>query len=319
MSHLDPRAYEGGGEMILKDLLTVGERLGHRFKFSYMLPHRHIDLFESPDCFLIADAHNIYRSFRPQPTLLSIILRDVIRGNTPYIHFDNAYVDVCNMGYLPCNGLESHRSCPYKRNIWGVFRGFSCFAQRTAPLYQNAALNVFLSPLHRQVAQRLLGEAVVGAYYENIPFIDTRKFRDLGLARDIDYLYVGVLTEAKGLGEMERRFKDENIVLAGALPQGSPPSFGTWLGKVPYDELPNLYNRARNFVFLPRWPEPMGRVVIEAALCGCQIIGNDRVGALSFPFDLADPNNYADARERFWRRVAQASVGQQTVTGNANA
>jgi hypothetical protein len=59
-------------------------------------------------------------------------------------------------------------------------------------------------------------------------------------------------------------------------------------------------NRAKNFVFLPRWPEPQGRVVSEAALCGCNIIGNENVGALSLGIDLSDPRNYGKEEEKFW-------------------
>jgi hypothetical protein len=38
-------------------------------------------------------------------------------------------------------------------------------------------------------------------------------------------------------------------------------------------------------------------------LCGCNIIANGNVGALSFDFDLADPANYGDAEDTFWRAV----------------
>jgi hypothetical protein len=62
-------------------------------------------------------------------------------------------------------------------------------------------------------------------------------------------------------------------------------------------------NRAKNFVFLPRWPEPQGRVVIEAALCGCNLITNDHVGATSFPFDISDSSNFQNATEEFWEAI----------------
>ena len=41
----------------------------------------------------------------------------------------------------------------------------------------------------------------------------------------------------------------------------------------------------------------------EAALCGCQIIGNDKVGALSFEMDLADPKNYEGVEVNFWEKL----------------
>jgi hypothetical protein len=62
-------------------------------------------------------------------------------------------------------------------------------------------------------------------------------------------------------------------------------------------------NRAKNFVFLPRWPEPQGRVVVEAALSGCNLIVNENVGALSFPFDISNPENIRNAEELFWEEL----------------
>jgi hypothetical protein len=67
-------------------------------------------------------------------------------------------------------------------------------------------------------------------------------------------------------------------------------------------------NRAKHFVFLPRWPEPQGRVVTEAALCGCQLITNQNVGATSFPFDIANPANFAGANDEFWDAIEKISL-----------
>jgi glycosyltransferase involved in cell wall biosynthesis len=64
-------------------------------------------------------------------------------------------------------------------------------------------------------------------------------------------------------------------------------------------------NRAKHFVFLPRWPEPQGRVVIEAALCGCELVTNQNVGATSFPFDIRNPANFAQASNEFWDAIEQ--------------
>jgi hypothetical protein len=65
-------------------------------------------------------------------------------------------------------------------------------------------------------------------------------------------------------------------------------------------------NRAKNFVFLPRWPEPQGRVVVEAALSGCKLIVNENVGAMSFPFDIANPENMKDSKRIFWEELEAA-------------
>ena len=48
-------------------------------------------------------------------------------------------------------------------------------------------------------------------------------------------------------------------------------------------------------MYFPRWPEPQGMVVIEAAMCGCKIISNNNVGALSFDFDISNPKNFENS------------------------
>ena len=60
--------------------------------------------------------------------------------------------------------------------------------------------------------------------------------------------------------------------------------------------------RARTFVFHPRWPEPFGRVVAEAALSGCELDTNDNVGALSYGVDLRDAAVYSAAPD-FWLAI----------------
>ena len=72
-------------------------------------------------------------------------------------------------------------------------------------------------------------------------------------------------------------------------------------------------NRARNFVFMPRWPEPQGRVVVEAALCGCNLILNENVGADSFGFELDQPENLLDAEEEFWNELEQIREQVQNI------
>jgi glycosyltransferase involved in cell wall biosynthesis len=167
-------------------------------------------------------------------------------------------------------------------------------------LYEESSLNVYLSPLHRRIIESLLGSTRLPPSYNLKPMIDTTRFYNEGRERDIDYLFVGVIGEAKGLAAMRERFADTDIHLIGRCAPSVKLDFGRYVGHVSYDEVPRYMNRAKNFVFLPRWPEPQGRVVAEAALCGCRIIGNENVGALSFDMDLADPRVYVGVEDEFW-------------------
>ena len=60
----------------------------------------------------------------------------------------------------------------------------------------------------------------------------------------------------------------------------------------------------KNFIFLPQWPEPFGRVVAEAAMCGCEIIGNSNIGALSYKKDLSSPLTYKNNNKIFWDNIS---------------
>jgi glycosyltransferase involved in cell wall biosynthesis len=137
------------------------------------------------------------------------------------------------------------------------------------------------------------------------PVISLENFKNLGLRRDIENLFVGVISEAKGIENLRARYLNEPLMLAGKLHPGVKLDFGTYIGEVPYSDMPGLMNRAKNFVYLPRWPEPQGRVVVEAALSGCNLITNENVGAVSFNFDISNPNNLTRVEEEFWEELEE--------------
>lgn len=311
LAYFDPTHYGGGGEMIMRGLIAAGRQRGHEITITTVRPRR-FEIDQRADLYWLTDVFNFpgtlkslgaWRHF--DEDLLARIARD-----RPFVHFNNAYVDICNLGWLPCSGNAAPR-CPCKsplalrRNLAAKEIGTQCFATQplVRTLFERARLNVFLSPLHERITRQVLGLAVAPPSFVLRPTIDTTRFYDRGLERDIDYLFVGVIGEAKGLEEMRARYAGKDIHFVGKLAPGARLDFGTHHGHVPYDDIPLLMNRARHFVFLPRWPEPMGRVVVEAALCGCTLITNDNVGATSFPFDLAQPGNHADAEGEFWDRM----------------
>jgi glycosyltransferase involved in cell wall biosynthesis len=163
--------------------------------------------------------------------------------------------------------------------------------------------------MHRALVQKAL-DVPIPPSVVMAPWIDTDRFRPLGLSRDIDVLYVGTISRRKGYQHLLDRFGPSRLTFAGPNALGEPVQ-GSYLGPVPYDDLPVLYNRARTFAHLPDWYEPMGRAVVEAGLCGCDVVTNDRVGAMSFErATITDPAIVSSARERFWtdleRAVAEA-------------
>lgn len=315
VSFLDPRVYGGGGEMITRRLIEVGASRGHDIRITSARPRREA-LHTQPDVTLLADMFNYARTYMSLGAWRSFASRfmEGLSRQRPFVHITTAYADVCNLGHLPCSGNAAEQ-CPFKPLPLGrqaLMRDFSgqCFATRAMVrhLYQTASLNVFLSPLHKNTTERVLGSPLGNSFILK-PTIDTSLFRNSDQRRDIEYLFVGLICEAKGLAEMRQRFGDSDIHLIGPKAPDAQLDFGRYLGRIPNGQLPGWMQRARNFVFLPRWPEPQGRVVAEAALCGCNIIGNGNVGALSFHFDLSDPAQYTDAEAEFWKVVEAIDDG----------
>jgi glycosyltransferase involved in cell wall biosynthesis len=299
--------------MITRSLIEVGRRRGHSIRLRSVRPGAD-DGIGQADLYWLVDVFNFPQTLKSRGAWLRFphaLLKD-IAANHPFIHMSNAYVDVCNLGHLPCSG-RALAQCAYKsplrllRNLASRDFGQQCFAldPLVRELFARSALNIYLSPLHQSTIEGILGDARGQAAFVLKPMIDSTVFYDQKRERDIDYLFVGVIGEAKGLAAMRKRFSDDDIHFIGKIAPGEVLDFGVYHGSVPYSEIPLFMNRAKHFVFLPRWPEPQGRVVTEAALCGCKLITNENVGATSFPFDIANPNNFAGAADEFWDNVEQ--------------
>jgi glycosyltransferase involved in cell wall biosynthesis len=311
VSYFEPFVYGGGGEMVMRSLIENGRRRGHEITISSVRP-KQMEYDVAADIDFLADVFNYPGTLKSRGAWLDFPddFLSQIAFKRPFIHFNNAYVDLCNLGYLPCSG-NADASCPHKslshirRNISAKEFSTGCFVQRSLvrELFQRSRLNVFVSPLHHRISYRLLEMTDEVPAFVVKPIIDATSFYNSKRERDIDYLFVGVIGEAKGLAAMRKQFADKDIHFIGKLAPGSKLDFGIHHGHVPYERVPEFMNRAKNFVFLPRWPEPQGRVVIEAALCGCNLITNDHVGATSFPFDISDSSNFQNATEEFWEAI----------------
>jgi glycosyltransferase involved in cell wall biosynthesis len=319
-SYIDPRAGgQGGGEAALRTLLAAGADRGHAFVHTHVLPRAVFDRAIQVDLTFLADVWNQPMHWqRPDRVLRRLARRSAIaryqrrlRAATrgPYVHFDNAYVDICDLPYLPCNGLAEGPTCPFKR--WPDRR---CFAHRNRGLYDRSLLNWYVSPLHRDVVlRRFESDPPRAPSAVCRPLLDPEPFREAGqqsTARPIDLLYVGPLVEAKGYREVLRRFGRESTTFVGPSPNRGivgrlTPRARRQEGsdRVDPHAMPALLASAKRVAALPRWPEPQGRLVLEARLAGCEVVANNRVGALTFQYDATDPRLYDRAADEFWRRV----------------
>jgi glycosyltransferase involved in cell wall biosynthesis len=306
VAYLDPFYFNGGGEMIMNDLLTYAISDGHEVNITSIRPLQN-NFKNDADLTILCDIFN-------EPTLGKKFDQNFIRNiveNNNYIHFDNSYVDTCDLAYLPCNG-ENHETCKYKSifnvksNIQRRTISKKCFQSTSliGDIYNNSLTNIFLSPLHYKKVTQMLNIRH-RPFFILRPTVDTEKFYNKNQERDIEYIFAGTISEAKGADNIKEYFRntDKKLLMVGKNIYGEHLPFAEYTGFVSYDEMPNYFNRAKNFIYLPRWPEPQGRVVVEAALCGCNLITNENVGATSFDFDLSDNKNLKGAVNEFWEHI----------------
>jgi glycosyltransferase involved in cell wall biosynthesis len=312
ISFLDVNMFSGGGELAQRELLAVGRRRGHTIVESAFLRgrlqrllrrtggYRRLRVDWDADIFVLSNLRNSPQLGLPFPERLI----EKILATRRVVLIEDAWVDTCELD-MPCGGDRS--ACPA-----------SCDRTWSNQLYARVQVAVFVSPMQRRMIRSVLDAPLPPFQIVRRPYVDASHFRPLGLERDIDVLYVGAINEAKGYRNLIERFGADRLTFVGR--NGLDESLaGTYLGELRHHELPQIYNRARTFAHLPQWHEPMGRTVIEAALCGCEVITNERVGATSFPrSEWTDPNLIAGHGERFWiefEGAAQQLVGTRPDAG----
>lgn len=309
LSYLAPGADPGGGGAVRDTLIEVGRTRGHLLQCLHRWPIPRLDADNEADLWILSDVWNApwhwkrfhRRAWAAVPGTPGHQYKRLVEAATEsnFVHVDNAYVDVCDLPYLPCNGTATSRACPYKRGL--TPRSRMCFRMENKVLYQKSLLNFFVSPLHRRVVVDFLGLGTDGRNRILRPVLNATTFAASGgeLTRDIDRIFVGSFVPAKGSRTISARWPSGEVTVVGPETPDAIHYPG-YSGRVDYDEVALLMRRARTFVFFPRWPEPFGRVVAEAAVSGCELETNDRVGALSFDADLRDPSLYEGAASEFW-------------------
>lgn len=300
ISFLDVNIFSGGGELGQRELIAIGRERGHSISESAFLrgklqrilrrasryPRLRVDW--TADIFVLSNIRNCPQLRLPFPQRFI----DRLLGTGRVALLEDAWVDTCELD-MPCGGDPA--KCPK-----------ACDRRWSNELFARIQIASFLSPMHQQMIGSVLDVPLPRLSILRRPFVDVTRFKPLGLQRDIDILYVGAINEAKGYYNLIERFGPRRVTFVGRNVLGVPIA-GTYLGELPYRALPVIYNRARTFAHLPQWHEPMGRTVIEAALCGCEVVTNERVGAISFPEpERTDPSRISKNGERFWEEFEDA-------------
>jgi glycosyltransferase involved in cell wall biosynthesis len=300
LSYLDPYVFRGGGELSQRALIDCGRARGHQISVSPFLRRRPqrivrriglsrgVEVDWNADLFVLANIRNAPQIRARFPE--DVVMRALDTGRAAI--FQNAWVDVCTLD-VPCRG-DRDRCPPECSRSWGN------------ALYSRALVAIFNSPLQERVIGGVLDVPLPRARVLSRPAIDTQVFRLGGVERDIDVLYVGTISRAKGYYNLLERFGADRMTFAGPSILDEPVQ-GHYLGPVANADLPAIYSRARIFAHLPEWVEPMGRTVVEAALCGCEIVVNDRVGVTTYPAkEWTDRDAIERNPARFWEDLEAA-------------
>jgi starch synthase len=133
--------------------------------------------------------------------------------------------------------------------------------------------------------------------------------------------YVGGLQPCKGLGDLAtalaRTASDPTVIVAGDGPERESleerfGEGGTFLGSVPYEQVPALYHEFDAFV-LPSHTEGLPRVVLEAQATGTPVLAT-RVGGIpevientetGLLFEVEDPDELATGIDRLARDTTE--------------
>ena len=276
---IDPTGNDGtsGGPQTALNIINNIESLG--FSVSICTPGGE---FKDPN----KSSFNIYHDIFNDPGGSFWFTIDdqssLLNSKAPYIFSECAYTGCTTK--------------PYGDDLYEI----SPLSNLTRQFIASAKVSMFASPLHRDEFERFINQPIDNCFLYARE-IDTKKFNNLGVDRDIEYFTVGAMNHWKGTDIVVSQYKDQGLHIAG---YGSTAFAGVVdLGTVPHDDLPEIYNRTKNFVHLPRWNEAFGRTVAEAALCGCNIIGNENVGALSYGKDLSDPSFYSNSKNLFIQMI----------------
>jgi glycosyltransferase involved in cell wall biosynthesis len=153
----------------------------------------------------------------------------------------------------------------------------------------------------------------------------------------VSLLYVGRLTPEKGvhtaveaLGELirGRGFKQVTLTIVGTgepdyeaylrqlVRQEEVGACTTFLGAQPKEVMPELYSQADALLFTSVWPEPFGRVLVEAMASGAVVIGTATGGAVEILLNnknalVFPPGDAAGLAAQIARLVESPSLRRQ--------
>lgn len=185
-------------------------------------------------------------------------------------------------------------------------------ARNYPDLYTKVRKTIFLSPFHRDSIFR-----TIKCRFENYALvpspIDTTIFKMSKTPKEPNsVIFVGNLCEDKGSNDIIQYAKDNPHLKFYAVGWGSAVESLKvvenieYVGELSQKELVKYYQRCEYFYHKPKDCDAFARTVIEAYLCGCNLILNSQVGAVSWDWDFSNYNEIkknVQSQSKFWKVI----------------
>ena len=284
---LDVFSQGGGAQLTDRSHILEGIRRGHEIEI--ITPQSDINSLFVDDSPVVIS--NMMAGFQLN------VFQHLVERNKPCIWFFHNHQPLCKYRlFYPM--LEKCKSC-YRREYW-------------MPIFLKAALLVWLSPLHRESWLFSCPE-LADLPYAVVPSpIDPKQFHNMNLPRE-GIVSVSSLHPFKGRDNVLQWAGDNPetpITFIGGNPEPNEPLPQNCkdIGPQSFLALNEIYNRHKALLHLPSNPQPFERVLPEAYLAGCDIIGNGLIGALSFPWfrsreEVAE--HCGGASRLFWEKIEE--------------
>lgn len=283
----DFMTHPGGAQLTDRAHFLEGIHRGHDIKI--WSPESELDDSEVKEGVIVIASNP---AFLPVDAFQLMLDRDV-----PYLWLFHDYLPVCKYRlFYPKR--ESCKACYLK--------------ERWLPILLRSKMLIWLSPLHRNSWLWLCPEL------ESIPHhlapspVDFELFYNVGVPRQ-GVITVESLHSFKGRDQVlkwAREHPEVQVTCVGGNPspgESLPPNCKE-LGGVRSFKMNELYNQHETFLHLPQNPSPFDRTVPEAYLAGCEVIGNELIGALSYEWFNSRENVAEHCKKsprEFWERIEE--------------
>lgn len=181
-------------------------------------------------------------------------------------------------------------------------------------LFRRSLKNIFLSPLHYIESCKIFGDNIKRKVIIQ-PCVSPSVFNvDKGVERKPQtVIYAGQLCTEKGADEFDQFIKDhpeKKFIVCGWGRDSEKIKDNEnveYHESIDHKELVKLYQSSQYFYHRPQWKEPFGRSVVEAYLCGCSLMINENIGAMSFDWNWEDYDlivrKMNEAPSKFWKVI----------------